>query len=190
VYLNDRGYSETFGTLAPETADQISVNFVNACIPGIGQPADCASFADRAMASGTYAAMLSWTSQARHILTSIQSTHAAVQSLQSSNATLLKQMQFNLINATLNGRAMQTLLAYDMLYLYPVTGFETAQYIQVASASLTNVSSSKTLVLILWIAFTVLFYMLFFSPLVLKLHTEQRRTTSMVLSQCFFQSLV
>ena len=138
------------------------------------------------MASGTYASMLSWSSQATNVLSQITDTLDAVQqaSVGVANATQRRQIQFDLINSSLNGDALTTLLQYDELYLYPVTGYATSQYIKVASDSLTSVNTSKTFVLIFWLVFTVFFYLFFFSPLVFKLHAEHRRTTGMVRIDC------
>jgi hypothetical protein len=175
--------SEYYGTLAPETIDQIGVNFVSACLPNLNQPADCPYFADRSLASGTYASLLSWSARAASLLSKIQKTVISATALSSSitNATLLQAAQLNMINATLNGPDMTLLMKHDLLYLYPITKFETTQFVQVASDSLTNVNTAKMFVLIFWLVFTVCFYLFYFSPLVYNLHVEHRRTTGMLL---------
>ena len=117
------------------------------------------------------------------MLSKIQKTVIAASALSStiSNATLLQAAQLKLINATLNGADMELLIEYDMSYLYPVTNYETSQFVQVASDSLTSVNTAKMFVLIFWLVFTVCFYLFYFSPLVYNLHVEHRRTTGMLL---------
>jgi hypothetical protein len=176
-------FSTYYGTLPPETNEQIGVNFVSACLPNLNQPSDCPMFADRTMASGTYASLLSWSTRAANLLSSIQDTlvESAALAHTITNRTLLKEAQLKLLNATLNGEEMTILIKYDTLYLYPVTKYETMQFVEVASNSLTSVNTAKVFVLISWLVFTVLFYLFFFSPLVYNLHVEHRRTTSMLL---------
>jgi hypothetical protein len=179
--------SEYYGTLPPENAEQNAINFADACSVSALIPSDCASYGTRSMTAGLYAAMLDWSQQAtlcEHLIVTAQANaDAAVASIVSSggNVTMQKAAAFAIINATLNGPELTQLLNYDYNYISPATNVATLQYPSAVTAMFADVSVAKTLVLIIWLFFVAGFQLFFFSPLVFKLHEEQRRTTSMLL---------
>jgi hypothetical protein len=183
--------SEYFGTLAPETTEESKINFENPCF---AVPAtDCNTFADKAMTNGLYAAYLDWHEKAALTLQMVAnavkaSSDAAVAIAAAGglNATALKAAQqvaqFAILNATLNSFEVTQILAFDYDYLAPATTVATLQYANAPTAMFASVEAAKTLVLVLWVVFTLALHFFFFGPLVYKLHDEHRRTTSMVWS--------
>jgi hypothetical protein len=184
--------SEYYGTLAPENAEQSQINFKNACFAT--PAADCATFADRALTRGIYAAYLDWADKAsvalKLVTNAVAESAAAAAAIAATgglNATALKAAQqaaqFGIINATLNSLPLTQLLKLDYDYLAPATTVATLQYANAPTAMFDAIATSKSVALAIWILLTAGVHFFFFAPLVHKLHDEHCRTTSMVYIQ-------
>ena len=184
--------SEYYGTLAPENDEQSQINFKNACFAT--PAADCATFADRALTRGVYSAFLDWADKAslalKLVANAVADSAAAAAALASTgglNATALRAAQqaaqFAVINATLNSLPLTQLLKLDYDYLAPATTVATLQYANAPTAAFAAISTAKSVALAIWVVLTAAVHVVFFGPLVHKLHDEHRRTTSMVCMQ-------
>jgi hypothetical protein len=144
--------------------------FSNACLAPESTD-DCNVFENELIGHGLHGTFL-------EIIEQMRSASSLIFNALQANAS---RPNFAVVNATFHGEEMGLIRLLQARYLKAPNTYSSALYLQSTQLYLESTFSSRLAALFAFVACTLVLYQFSFAPLVQELHSEQRRTTDLLL---------